>query len=205
MSTSDEGVVTSWIESLKRGDLEAAQPLWDHYFERIVRLARDMLDSLPRPGGGADEEDAALSAFVSLFSGIQKGRFPRLADRDDLWRLLVTITHRKAIDQVEHGRRLKRGGGRVVSGSALAGLGGAGDGLEWVESHEPSHEFVAMLADEVRSRIAGLPDETTRRVATLRIEGYTIEEIAERLDCVPRTAARKLALIRQSWSPRVEP
>ena len=38
---------------------------------------------LPAP---ADEEDVALSAFDSLCRGAVEGRFPRLDDRNDLWR-----------------------------------------------------------------------------------------------------------------------
>jgi hypothetical protein len=31
------------------------------------------------------------------------------------------------------------------------------------------------------------------------MEGYTNEEIAKKLDCVPRTVERKLAVIRGRW------
>jgi hypothetical protein len=36
---------------------------------------------------------------------VAHARFPQLNDRDDLWRLLVLITARKAIDQPNHERR----------------------------------------------------------------------------------------------------
>src|SRR5690242_18871300 len=98
MGTGDRGSVTSWIGQLKAGDLAAAQPLWEHYFERMVRLARLKLRALSPPGGDADDEDAALSAFNSFCEGAKQGRFPNLADRDDLWHLLVLITIRKAHD-----------------------------------------------------------------------------------------------------------
>ena len=39
MATSDEGSVTHWLGELKVGDREAAQPLWDRYFQRLVVLA----------------------------------------------------------------------------------------------------------------------------------------------------------------------
>ena len=37
-------------------------------------------------GGGDDEEDVAASVMESLFFGAEQGRFPNLADRDELWR-----------------------------------------------------------------------------------------------------------------------
>ena len=86
------------------------EKLWRRYFEALVRLARDRLRGAPR--AMADEEDAALDAFDSFVRGAARGRYPRLDDRDDLWRLLVVITERKAIDQAQHERRQKRGGGK---------------------------------------------------------------------------------------------
>src|ERR1043165_1882401 len=85
-----DGSITRWIGQLKAGDPVAAQLLWERYFRRLVGLARKKLDGAPRRM--ADEEDVALSAFDSFCRGAEHGRFPRLEDRDDLWRLLVVIT-----------------------------------------------------------------------------------------------------------------
>jgi hypothetical protein len=41
------------------------------------------------------------------------------ADRDDLWRRLVTLTERKAYNLVRDERRQKRGGGNVVGEAGL--------------------------------------------------------------------------------------
>jgi hypothetical protein len=35
-----EGSVTRWIDQLQAGDLAAAQPLWERYFQLLVELAR---------------------------------------------------------------------------------------------------------------------------------------------------------------------
>src|SRR5689334_12616311 len=95
MSCGDPGSITRWIAELKAGQDAAVQPLWERYFSRMVELARVRLRSSRHKDAGSDEEDAALSAFDSLCAGLARGRFPRLADRDDLWRLLVVITSRK--------------------------------------------------------------------------------------------------------------
>src|ERR1700678_1945483 len=102
------GSVTRWIGPLKAGDVEAAQALWDRYFDSLVRLARTRLHDVPR--AVADEEDVALSAFHCLCRGATGGRFPQLADRDNLWRLLATIAAQKAIDLQRRETREKRGG-----------------------------------------------------------------------------------------------
>ena len=91
---SSEGSVTRWLGALRAGDPAAAQQLWERYFHRLVGLARQRLCGARRRA--ADEEDVALSAFDSFYRAAEAGRFPQLADRDGLWRLLVTITARKA-------------------------------------------------------------------------------------------------------------
>src|SRR5262245_39142835 len=113
MSQDAQGSVTHWLTQLKMGDAEAAQPLWERYFEKLVRMAHRKLQASSRPRTIEDEEDVALSAFHSFCEAVQRGSFPRLDDRDDLWRVLICVTARKAIDQMERHAAQKRGGGRV--------------------------------------------------------------------------------------------
>jgi DNA-directed RNA polymerase specialized sigma24 family protein len=199
MADADRGdSVTIWIQSLKAGDTDAADKLWRRYFEVLVCLARDRLRGASR--AVADEEDAALNAFDSFVRGAARGRYPQLDDRDDLWRLLVVITERKALDQVQHERRRKRGSGRIVGMGEADGAGDSrGDATSVVDA-TPTPEFAAMVADECRALLGRLRDDSLRRVALLRMEGYTNEEIAERLGCSLRTVARKIELIRRTWT-----
>jgi DNA-directed RNA polymerase specialized sigma24 family protein len=194
MAGDGEGSVTVWIESVKGGDAAAAQMLWRRYFESLVRLARDRLRGTPR--AVADEEDAALSAFDSFFRGAARGRYPQLDDRDDLWHLLVVITERKALDQAKHERRQRRGGGKVRS-MAYARTGYSEQSS--VACPESTPEFAAMAADECRRLLGLLPDQSLRQVALLRMEGYTNQELADRLGCSLRSVARKIELIRRTW------
>src|SRR5262245_6821203 len=95
--------VTHWIHQVQAGDALAAQKLWEAYFPRLVGMARQKLESRPRPA--SDEENIALSPFASFCRRAECGQFPRLSDRNDLWRLLVTITARKAVNQLVHDQR----------------------------------------------------------------------------------------------------
>lgn len=193
------GSVTRWIGQLKGGDPDAAQPLWERYFDRLVRLARQKLVSGRRRGGDEDEEDAALSAFDSFCAGAARGRFPLLGDREDLWRLLVVITARKAGAQAQRRRAQKRGGDlhRV---EAAAEQDDDGLVLEQLAGPEPTPEFAAMVAEEYERLLEALGDDDLRRVAVWRLEGLTNDEIADRLGCARRTVARRLDLIRKIWS-----
>src|SRR5262245_30617189 len=182
MTEAQGDSVSVWIESLKAGDAEAAQKLWGRYFQALVRLARDRLRGAPKMV--ADEEDAALSAFDSFVRGAARNRFPRLDERDDLWRLLVVISERKAMDQAQRERRQKRGGRKhqrppVLSDGAASGRG--------IAALEPTPEFAALVADECRYLLGQLRDDALRTVALLRMEGYTNAEIADQLGCSLRS------------------
>src|SRR5258708_5995008 len=166
----EPGSITRWIDDMRAGRPDAAQPLWERYFEPMVELARARLRA--SGGGIEDEEDAALSAFDSLCRGVAKGGFPLLGDRADLWRLLIVITERKAADLLQRHRRLKRGGGHLVDEATLAaGTGWAGfDGLV---GPAPDPEFAVAMAEQCRRLLDALGDDTLRHVALLKLESYT--------------------------------
>jgi DNA-directed RNA polymerase specialized sigma24 family protein len=44
-----------------------------------------------------------------------------------------------------------------------------------------------------------LNDSELRQIAVWKMEGYTSDEIAQKLQCVTRTVERKLRLIRKLW------
>jgi DNA-directed RNA polymerase specialized sigma24 family protein len=190
-----EGSVTRWIRDLSEGNDvgSAARELWRRYFDRLVDLARARLRAAPR--GSADEEDVALSAFDSFCRGAAGGRFADLGGRDDLWRLLVTITVRKAVNKVRYERRKKRGGGRVVGAATLDDS----DPFARIVGREPSPELAAMMVDECRRLMSSLPNDSLRQIALLKMEGFDNEEISTRLDCGLRTVERKLRAIRATW------
>jgi DNA-directed RNA polymerase specialized sigma24 family protein len=195
MSPTDS--VSQWLEQLRAGDQAVADPLWRRFFQRMVGLARDRLQGRAR--AAADEEDVALSAFDSFCRGAEQGRFPQLNDRHDLWRLLFTLTERKAIALLRREHRQKRGGGRVVGEGALAGPDSPGGTLDQMVGREPSPELAAILAEEVACRLEALAEDDLRAIALAKMEGRTVEQIAARLGCAPRTVERKLRMIRSLW------
>lgn len=142
----------------------------------------------------------ALDAFDSFCRRAERGQFPRLSDRDDLWQLLVVITVRKAANLAHHEGRKSRGAGRVLSLSDLAGRG-----LEPLLSAEPTPELAAQMADECRRLLGLLGDDTLRSVALWKLEGHTNAEIAAKLGCIEQTVERKLRAIRRLWAQERTP
>jgi RNA polymerase sigma factor (sigma-70 family) len=199
LAVANQNSVTIWIDGIKAGDGSDIERLWDRYFERLVRLAAARLPAHSRRS--FDEEDVALSAFQSFCDRAGRGEFPQLSDRDDLWRLLATITVRKAIDTIRQQSRQKRGGGQVLGESALlVGAGTEGDGLAEVLSREPTPDEVAGFAENYHRFLARLQEPPLRTIALRRLEGQTTREIARALDVSTKTVERKLQLIRAIWS-----
>jgi DNA-directed RNA polymerase specialized sigma24 family protein len=156
-------------------------------------LARARLRGTSR--STADEEDVALSAFDSFWRRAERGQFPQLADRDDLWQLLFVLTVRKAISLVRHQGRACRDVGRLT---ALADL--SDWDVEGLLGPEPTPELAAQMAEEYNGLLARLGDATLRAVAQWKLEGWTNREIAGRLGCVEHTVERKIRSIRRLWS-----
>jgi DNA-directed RNA polymerase specialized sigma24 family protein len=186
---ADAGSVTIWLGRLRGGDPEAADRLWERYFRRLQGLARLKLPAALRQNGS--DEDVALAAFASLWRGTEAGRFPELASREHLWRLLVVITARKAY-------RAARTEGRERAAPAPEWE------LEAVLARDPEPGFEAQAAEECQRLMALLGDAQLEAVARWRMDGLTVPEIATRLDCSPRTVNRKLQLIQALWAGEVE-
>lgn len=197
MTSDAERSVTQWISDLKAGDDgEAARWLWDRYFTQLARLAHARLRARNR--GAADGEDVALSAFESFFRGAAAGRFPRLEDRDDLWKLLTTIAARPLTSNGGNASS-NVAGGASCRGPSVDDDWECGDPLAQIADGEPTPEFAAAVADEVRRLIGSLGAESLRVVARLRMEGYTNDQIALALEISLRSVERKLELIRKAW------
>jgi RNA polymerase sigma factor (sigma-70 family) len=202
MSESDEAFPD--LRGLKDGDPEAIERLWEDYFQRLVGLARTLL---PKEGRrAADEEDVALSAFHSLCKGAAAGRFPELDGRDDLWRLLVVITLRKARRAFRRAQSQKRGSGHVKGESVFMSAAGQDGptGLQEMLGQEPTPDFAAEIAEECERLLDKLGDKQLRAIAIMKMDGYTVAEIAQELSCGHRSVERGLQLIRAKWKSALD-
>ncbi len=184
--------VSHWIDLVKAGDSVAANRLWQHYFDRLVRAVRGRLAGQNR--AVSDEEDIVLSVFDSFYHAAERGRFPDLADRDDLWRLLLRMSARKIVDKRRRDGRQRRGGGEnVVSLDQPGDEGMIFDAI----GDEPSPEMVLMMRESVEELFSHLGVGQLRDLAGSKLEGYSNAELAQRFGCSERTIERRLHLIRE--------
>jgi RNA polymerase sigma factor (sigma-70 family) len=183
MALEVEQSVTRLMRAVQEGRSSAVSPLLEVYFDRLVQLARKRLQDLP--GATGYEEDLALRSFHSVYQRLRDPTRPlHLEGRDDLWRLLATRTISRAIDLVRRHR---------------AGEVPGDHDVEQLLAREPTPEDAVEMADECRRLLDLLDEPELRQVALWKVEGYTNEEIAARLDCVPRTVERKVRRIRLLW------
>ena len=194
---ADNGSVSEWIAEIQRGNEESIPLLWERYFPELVRVARDALRlTHDRMATG---EDVALSAFDSFVEAMRSGRFQRLEDRHDLWRLLSEMTRRKAVDLIRRGLRAKRGGGNVRGESALRAGGGSGvEAWGGIACDDPTPSLALMLAEDCE-HLLELLSPPLRDLALRKLEGHTNREIAAELGCSVATVERRLAIVRQRW------
>lgn len=197
LSLNAEESITRWIDGIRNGEDEAALQIWDAFFDRLLAIARNRLQTTQR--SVRDEEDIVLSAFKSFCAGIRQGRFPQLRDREDLWRILFVITARKVSDEFAFQRREKRDIRREVS-SANAAVPFDAHESPFFVSTEPSPQFAAECADQLRYLLDQLQHPDLQRIAILKMEGYTNQEIAHQFDRGITTIERKLRTIREIWS-----
>ena len=127
----------------------------------------------------------------SFLLRVPTGEFERLADRNSLWTLLAAITLRKAVSlqrrQLAEKRDVRRG-----------------QSLDQLIRDEPAADFVDSVVSEGNSLLSALNDESLQRVARLRLEGYSNQEIANHIGRSVKTVERKLQLVRKRLEVALE-
>ncbi len=106
-----EHSVTRWIAAVRTGDAIAAEQLWSRYFRELMAQARLRMANVAK--GAYDEEDAALSTFQVLCQKLHEGQYTGVADRQELWQLMLTVLIRKIGRRVKYQTAAKRTCGHV--------------------------------------------------------------------------------------------
>ena len=216
--------ISAWIENLKTGsppEKEQAQAeIFRHYFNKLAAYVDKNLWSL-KPIS-RESEVIAESALRSFFSGIEKGAFSNLSDRNSLMGLLFTKLKRKQIDQLRHEKRAKRGGGKVAGIGdiqknseeaiteeefflALSNDPTAAEGKHFLRLFQ---DAIDALSDESLAKLAAAnPKLSTivkmgtqlRTIAQLHLENYPQEIIARKTDLTLHTLQNRVKLLRDLW------
>jgi RNA polymerase sigma-70 factor (ECF subfamily) len=168
-SASEQALIDLW----RRGDQDAARKIVERYLDRLLHLARTRISQ--RLASRVDPEDIVQSVFRTFFVRLKDGRFV-FAEQDDLCKLLMRITLHKTLRQVAFHKAAKRDPtleterGEHHQEQLLALLG-----------REPTPEAAVAFLDQLEHFLSQL-QPLERQILELRMQGYTNEEIAAKLD-----------------------
>ncbi len=194
---TDSGTFSCLLERLRAGDEGEIRKLWDRYFEPLKQFARHRVDARYRKTH--DDEDLALSAINAFQKCLQDGRYAEVDGQNDIWRLLVAITEKKAIDHLRRQHAKKRGEGTMRGESFFVAPNGEQGGISQIEHCVLDHEFAVDFFDQLQCLFQKLDDPDLIRIVRARIEGYTNAEIALQIGKSVSSVERKLRLARDIW------
>ncbi|HTU17838.1 MAG TPA: sigma-70 family RNA polymerase sigma factor [Gemmataceae bacterium] len=184
------------LQRWQNGDESAADELFRRYFSRLHALVQVRLSQ--RLAARLDAEDVVQSALLSFFTQARDGRFV-LKQAGDLWRLLAAIT----INKMRHVERRHSAEKRAVDLERLPPSlrEGLDEETAWL-AHEPTPEEAATLDDELESLLRPLHNGQ-RRIVELRLQGYTLDEIAVEVHLSQRTVRRTMEQVKQHLENRL--
>jgi RNA polymerase sigma-70 factor (ECF subfamily) len=174
----------------RAGDEHAAAELVQRYTTRLVALARSRLSG--NVAHHVDPEDLVQSAYRSFFSKARRDSI-EIEPNGDLWQLLVTITLHKLHNQMKRVTAQKRAAQKEQSfGSEDSLLGLRGLALGGDPSPVEALALVDLLEQVMRSL-----EPAERRMLEMRLQGYTLAEVAAEVRCSERTVRRTVAEIKE--------
>jgi RNA polymerase sigma-70 factor (ECF subfamily) len=191
VDSQSQWLVTRW----KEGDENAARELFYRYSERLIALVRSRLSD--KLASRLDPEDVVQSVYRSFFSDARDNRCV-LEQSGDLWRLLVTMTMHKLLDQAKRQQAGKRSVDREVSSSEAEWCGMNSAML----SREPSPDDAVAVLEELELLMRGL-DPVHRRIIEMRLQGHSSTEIATAVDRSRQLVALVLRQAHERLSQRL--
>jgi RNA polymerase sigma-70 factor (ECF subfamily) len=169
------------LEQFQEGNQDAATEIFLRYAPRLRGLARAQCS--PALARCVEAEDIVQSVFRSFFRRAQNGYYD-IPEEGELWRLFLVITLNKIRAKGDFYHAAKRDIRQLRQGlppdRVLAGR------------NQRTAEFLQMVLDEA---MAKLPAHH-RQIIELRIQGYDLEEIADKVQRAKRTVERVLQQFR---------
>jgi RNA polymerase sigma-70 factor (ECF subfamily) len=168
------------LRRFQSGEADAATLLYLRYAARLSSLAWTQRG--PDLASRFDPDDIVQSIFRTFFRRAAEGHYD-VPEGDDLWKLFLVIALQKIRDACSYHRAAKRDVRTTRSIDAPDSHGAA-----VADRNEIGLAELKMVVDEL---LGGLP-ATQRVIVELRIEGFQVEEIAQKTGRSRRTVERGL-------------
>jgi len=179
--------ISHWLSKSRDGDEIAFSKLYGFYICQLRTYIRGNLSNQDRAEGF--DEDLSNECMMNIWNGLRKGFFTNATNRDELWYAMMSVAKSRSLDRRRYLRRKKRDFGiqsRLML--LLKGVAGADVASDEVDLMEVWGLFTHSL-----------PNDSYRQIVYLKMEGHDIDEIASRMDSVPRSIRRKLEIVRRRW------
>lgn len=172
------------VERIRSGDDDAAAMLYARYADRVMWFvqarASDQLKQQVEP------EDIVQSIFASVFRGMESRGYDA-PQGGTLWHLIAVIAIHKVRKNATRRTAAMRDVRRTQSLDALDAEQGS--------EVEATQEMELAVREAIESLS---PQEQS--VVSLRLQSYTVDEIAEQMGCSLRTVERRLQQARLALS-----
>jgi RNA polymerase sigma-70 factor (ECF subfamily) len=182
-SHSDQNLV----ERCRTGSESAAAELFNRYVSRLLGVARRRIGE--RMNSRLDPEDVVQSVFRTFFTRLKNDQF-EFADDDDLSKLLVRITLHKTLRQIAFHRAARRDPGQEAVQGELSR-----QEIMQVMTREPTPATVVTFMDQLDHFLGRLTTEE-QQILTLRLQGYSTDEIAGQINSYDRKVRRVLERVK---------
>ncbi len=180
------------LRRYREGSQEAACELYQRYGARVRGLVQSRIS--PQLMQRIEPEDLVQSVFRRFFERARDGDY-HVPSGEDLWGLFLVLTLNRLRTEETFHRALKRDIRRTVRGELL------NYALEAAipQQKETYEAFQLSLEDMLQH----LPDQN-RAMVELRIEGYEVEQIAQKVGRSKRTVERCLQDVRRKLKQQME-
>ena len=169
----------SLLERYRLGNQDAAREIYLRYAQRLRALAQAQISG--GLAGKVEADDIVQSVFGSFFRGVNNA-FYDVPQGEELWKILLVIALHKIRNEGTYHRAEKRDVRRTVSAEAVNGV------YARVEDDAAARAFLQMVVDEALGQIS--PQQ--KQMVEMRMEGYSVMEIAKATGRAKRTVERQL-------------
>jgi RNA polymerase sigma-70 factor, ECF subfamily len=175
------------VDRCRNGDQNAARELFEHYVNRLLPLARLRLSQ--RLASRVDPEDIVQSVFRTFFKRLKAGEF-HIVEAEDLCKLLVRITMHKTLRQVAFHKAGKRN-------FALETPHGENSQEQMLQllGRDPGPEVTVAFLNQLEHFLGRL-QPMEREILELRMQGFSNEEISQKLGIYDRKIRRVIERVR---------
>ncbi len=179
----------SLLNGIRTGSESAATEVFARYSPKLLSVARTRLSAML--SSRVDPDDIVQSTFKSFFRRASHGSYVA-PESGDLFNLLIVIAMRKVNAKSEFHQAAIRDVRRSKRMDHLS--------QTWQGDEQPLREL-CLTIEEICEGLS----ETQKTIIALRLEGYTVDEVAGKSDRSKRTVERELQNFRKSLSRYFDP